>query len=356
MSDPKRYGAAELERLAAELLERLGLPAADAALTARVLVAADLEGVETHGLGRLPNYVARLRQGLVNPAPEMRFLRRKGGAALLDADNGMGQLATVRAMEEAIRLAGEYGTGWVAVRGSNHFGAASYYCRMAAEAGMIGLVFSNTPPGMAPYGGREPFLGTNPLGVGVPAGDGPPVILDMATSAVARGQVLKANRNGQPIPPGAAIDADGAPTTDAAAALKGALLPMAGAKGYGLALVIELLTGVLAGAAVARELPSFFDNWEQPSNVGHLVGALDIGAFAEPVRFAERAGQLVSDLRQVPPAVGHEAVRVPGEQRARVSARRTAEGVPLAAGTAEQLAALAAELGVEPLRTLTLEG
>lgn len=346
MSEPQRYAAADLERLAAGLLGALGLPQADAALTARVLVAADLEGVETHGLGRLPNYVARLRKGLVNPTPQMQFVRRKGATALLDADNGMGQLAAARAMEEAIRLARELGTGWVAVRGSTHFGAASSYCRMATDAGMVGMIFSNTPPGMAPHGGREPFLGTNPLGIGVPAGDGPPVILDMATSAVARGQILKANREGRPIPPGAAIDAEGAPTTDAAAALKGALLPMAGAKGYGLALVVELLTGVLAGAAVAREIPSFFDDWEHPSNVGHLVGALDVAAFAEPAAFGARAQGLVEDLRQVPPAQGHTAVRVPGEQRARITAERLAAGVPLAPATVKQLQELAAELGV----------
>lgn len=349
MTEPARYPAAELERLAAAILMALGMPEADAALTARVVVAADLEGVETHGLGRLPNYVARLRKGLINPAPQIRTLRSKGATALLDADNAMGQVATARAMEQAIGLAREHGAGWVAVRGSGHFGAASYYCRMAAEAGMIGFVFSNTPPAMAPYGGREVALGTNPLGVGVPAGDGPPVILDMATSAIARGQVLKANREGAPIPPGAAVDADGAPTTDAAAALKGALLPMAGAKGYGLALVIELLTGVLAGANVARELPSFFDDWERPSNVGHLVGALDVGAFADPAAFGARAGRLADDLRAVPPAAGHAGVRVPGEQRARTAARRAAEGVPVAAATLRQLADLAAELGVAPL-------
>lgn len=347
MSNPARYPAADLERLAAAILGRLGLPEGDAALTARVLVAADLEGVETHGLGRLPNYVARLRKGLVNPAPQMRLVRQKGATALLDADNAMGQVATARAMEEAIGLAREHGAGWVAVRGSNHFGAASFYCRMAAEAGMIGFALSNTPPGMAPHGGREAFLGTNPLGIGVPAGDGPPVILDMATSAVARGQILKANREGKPIPAGVAIDADGAPTTDAAAALKGALLPMAGAKGYGLALAIELLTGVLAGAGVARELPSFFDNWEQPSNVGHLVGALDVAAFADPEAFGARAGRLADDLRQVPPAAGHAGVRVPGEQRARTTAHRLSEGVPLADATVRQLSELAAGLGVE---------
>lgn len=349
MTDTVLYPAPELERFASAILERLGLPTSDAALTARVLVAADLEGVATHGMGRLPNYVERLRKGLINPTPQIQVLRQHGATALLEADNAMGQVATVRAMEQAIALAEQYGTGWVAVRGSGHFGATSYYARMATEAGMIGFVFSNTPPGMAPYGGREAFLGTNPLGVGVPLGDEPPVLLDMATSAVARGQIIKANRDGQAIPPGVALDANGLETTDPAAALKGALLPMAGAKGYGLALVIELLTGVLAGANVARELPSFFDDWERPSNVGHLVGVLDIRAFADPATFAGRAQHLANDLRHVPPAAGHTAVRVPGEQRARTAAQRRAEGIPLVAATRQQLAALATELGVEPL-------
>jgi LDH2 family malate/lactate/ureidoglycolate dehydrogenase len=347
--EPKYYSVAQLEQFACALLCASGLPDADAALVAEVLVAADLEGVETHGLGRLPNYVARLRKGLVNPTPQIRVLRSKGATALLDADNAMGQIATVRAMEQAIALAGTFGTGWVAVRGSSHFGAAAYYCRMATAAGMIGMVFSNTPPGMAPHGGREPFLGTNPLGIGVPMGADPPMILDMATSAIARGQILKAQRTGTPIPPDVAIDAVGAPTTDAAAALSGALLPMAGAKGYGLALGIELLTGVLAGAAVARELPSFFDDWTTPTNVGHLVGVLDVGAFRDLAAFEARAGQLAHDLRTVPPAVGHAGVRIPGEQRARTSATRRAQGIGLAETTLTQLNTLAAELGLAAL-------
>jgi hypothetical protein len=170
--DAQRFTARALEEFAAAVLAALGLPAADALVTAQAIVRADLEGVETHGLRRLPNYVARLQRGLINPRPQMTFVRRRGGTAVLDADNGPGQVAAARAMVEAIRLAGEYGTGWVAVRQSNHFGAAAYYANLAAEVGMIGVALSNSPPGMAPWGGRQAFLGTNPIGVGMPGGRG----------------------------------------------------------------------------------------------------------------------------------------------------------------------------------------
>ncbi len=349
MSEPVRFRSETLERFATDLLMRLGLPQADAVLTAWALVQADLEGVETHGLGRLPNYVARLQKGLVNPTPQMKIVRQIGATALLDSDNGMGQVAAARAMGEAIRLAEQFRTGWVAVRNSNHFGAASFYCSMAVEVGMIGFAFSNTPPGMAPYGGREAFLGTNPIGIGIPTGTATPISIDMATSAVARGQILKAKRNGTPIPLGWALDCDGAPTTDPAAALHGALLPMAGAKGYGLALAVEVLCGVLTGAGVGPEIPSFFDNWEQPSNVGHLIGALNIAAFVDLAAFCRRADQLIHDLRQVPPAVGHEAVLIPGERRAKLAKRRRSAGVPLAPTAIQQLSRIAAELGLPPL-------
>lgn len=349
MTDRLRFAAAELEQFAAAVLARLGLPAADAALTARALVQADLEGVETHGLGRLPNYVARLRKGLINPAPRMEFVRRMGATALLDAGNGMGQVAAARAMQEAIALARTCGAGWVGVRNSNHFGAASFYCSMAVEAGMIGFAFSNSPPGMAPWGGRVAYLGTNPIGIGVPAGTAVPVGIDLATSTAARGQVIKAAREGRPIPPGWAVDRDGRPTEDPAAALEGALLPMAGAKGYALALAVEILCGVLTGAGVGPEIPSFFDNWDQPSNVGHFLGAINVAAFMAPEQFAARVDHLVGDLKQVPPAAGHSGVLIPGERRAREARQRREQGVLLNPAVVEQLAGIARELGLPPL-------
>jgi len=349
MSEPMRFRPQTLERFATDLLVQLGLPEEDAALTAKALVQADLDGVETHGLGRLPNYVARLQKGLVNPKPHMTFVRQLGATALLDADNGMGQVAAARAMGEAIRLAKQFGTGWVAVRNSNHFGTTSFYCDMAVAANMIGFALSNTPPGMAPYGGREALLGTNPIGIGIPAGKATPISVDMATSAAARGHVLKAKREGKSIPLGWAIDRDGAPTTDPNAALGGALLPMAGAKGYGLALAVEALCGVLAGAGVGREIPSFFDDWERPSNVGHLLGAINIATLADPAEFARRTDQLIHQIKDVPPAAGHDAVLIPGERRARSAVQRRSAGVPLTAAVVQQLASIAHELGLPPL-------
>lgn len=352
MTTPTLFAAEALERYAAALLGGAGLPTEDAGLVARIVVQADLDGVETHGMGRLANYLERLRRGVVNPAPQMRLVRERGATAVLDADNGMGQLAAVRAMEEAVRLARASGLGWVAVRRSNHFGATSYYANLAVEAGMIGLALTNSPPGMAPYGGRAAGLGTNPIGVGIPRAGGDPIVLDMATSAVARGQIIKAQRAGQPIPPGVAVDAAGAPTTDPAAALKGALLPMAGAKGYGLALAIELLCGALSGAAMGAEIPSYFDNWEQPSNVGHVLAAIDIGAFVEPDEFAARAGGLVAALQATPPAEGHAGVRFPGERRTALARERHASGVPIAATTLALLVPHAEAMGVAPPSSL----
>lgn len=353
MSAAPLYRADDLERYAAALLAGAGLPADDAALVAAVVVQADLDGVESHGLGRLANYLERLRRGVVNPRPQLRLVRQQGATALLDADNGMGQIAAVRAMEEAIRLAQSHGIGWVAVRRSNHFGATSFYVGQAVAAGMIGLALTNSPPGMAPYGGRVARLGTNPIGLGFPRAGGDPIVIDMATSAVARGQIIKADRAGQPIPPGVAVDAAGVATTDAAAALRGALLPMAGPKGYALALAFELLCGALSGAALAPEIPSFFDNWEQPSNVGHVLAAINIGAFGDAEEFGARAAWLAETLTATPPAEGHAGVLVPGERRAALARARRASGVPVAATTLALLAPHGAALGVPPPEPIT---
>lgn len=346
MSQSTHFRPETLERFVVVLMTKLGLPNNDARTVASALVQADLGGVPTHGLGRLPNYIARLQKGLVNPRPAIRFVREFGATALLDADNAMGQVAAAHAMRSAIRMAEEFGIGLVAVRGSNHFGAASFYCDMAVAAGMVGLALSNTPPGMAPHGGRAAFLGTNPIGIGIPTDSAPPISIDMATSTAARGHVLKAQREGRSIPLGWAVDAAGEPTSDPDAALAGALLPLGGAKGYGLALAVEVLCGVLAGAAVGPEMPSFFDDWEQPSNVGHVLGAINVGAFAEPRAFRQRTDQLIHDIKQVPPAAGFEAVLVPGERRARTAAQRRSQGVELASATIAQLNRLAEELGL----------
>lgn len=349
MEGAVRIPAEKLAEFVRELLLRLDLPADDAALVARAVVRADLEGVETHGVARLPNYVERLRRGLVKPRPQMLWVRRSGAVALLDADNGMGQVAAARAMAEAIALAREYGTGWVGVRRSNHFGIGSFYVQMAIRAGLVGLAFSNTPPAMAPWGGRQPFLGTNPVAIGIPAGEEPPIVVDFATSAVARGQILKAAREGNPTPPDWAVDAERKPTSDPRAALAGSLLPLGGAKGYALALAVEVLCGVIPGAGVGPAIPSFFDNRERPSDVGHLLVAVNVEAFKDRSEYAARVDRLIRDLRAVPPAAGSAGVRVPGHRRYETAARRQVQGIDLPRSLAAELDRLARELGAPRL-------
>lgn len=348
-AEPQGLEPARLIAFAAGILEALGLPEADARLVARALVQADLEGVGTHGLGRMPNYIQRLRKGLINPRPRIAVVRERGAVCLLDGDNGMGQVVAARAMAEAVRRARAHGIGWAGVRRSNHLGAAAFYCQMAVAEGMIGVACSNSPPGMAPWGGRRPFLGTNPLAFGFPAGRRPPLVIDFATSVASRGQVLKAARAGETIPPGWAVDAEGQPTEDPQAALGGALLPMGGPKGYALALAVEVLSAVLTGAGVGPEVASFFDNWTEPSNVGHALAAIDVGAFTDPGAFAIRMEALFDALKAVPPAAGTPGVLVPGERRAARAAAAAARGLHLPAALLAQLEALAAELGAPPL-------
>lgn len=347
MTPTTSFSPDQLTALAENLLDKLGVPGEDAALIARAVLQADLEGVETHGFARLPNYLQRIERGIVNPSPTMHVVRKQGATAVIDANNGMGQVAAAWAMGEAIRMARTHGTGWVGVRNSGHFGVASFYCGLAVEAGMIGVALSNSPPAMAPAGGRTALLGTNPIGVGVPAGERPPILIDLATSHVARGHVLKAAREGRSIPDDWALDAAGQPTTDPAAALKGVLLPMAGAKGYALALAVELLCGALTGAAISPEIPSFFDNFSEPSNVGHMLGAIDVAAFLEPAAFYARVAALTDLLKASPPAADSLGVRIPGERRAAAIARRRREGLSYAPATIQQLRELAERLGVD---------
>jgi len=331
---------------AASLLKRLGLPESEAHIVATALIQADLEGVPTHGIGRLPNYVDRLQRGLINPTPTMKVIRERGATMLLDGDNGMGQATASCAMTAAIARAKEQGIGWVGVTQSNHFGAASFYCQMAVEQGMIGLAFSNSPPGVVPWGGKSPFLGTNPVAFGFPAGSRPPVLIDFATSVAARGQIIKAAKDNEVIPATWALDADGNPTVNPQAALQGALLPMGGPKGYALGLAVEILVGVLTGAAVGPQVPSYFDNWTEKSNVGHALVAIDISAFMDPEYFADRMEGLIMEIKGVPPATGSTGVLVPGERRSAASAQAADEGIQIAAPVLKQLQDLAQALGL----------
>jgi LDH2 family malate/lactate/ureidoglycolate dehydrogenase len=227
------------------------LPEADTKTIAGCLVSADLRGVDTHGICRLPGYLDRLRRGLINARPELTPRRITPVAAELDGQNGFGFVIGMRAMDEAMAMAREFGVGVVSVRRSTHFGMAASYVMPAIEAGFLALVFSNASPAMPPWGGREGLLGTNPFAAGAPGGKNGAYLLDMSPAVAARGKIRKAQRRGEKIPLGYALDAEGRPTTDPAAALGGVVLPIGGYKGSGLAMLMDIYGGVISGAAFA---------------------------------------------------------------------------------------------------------
>jgi len=296
-------------------------------LVADCLVDAELEGQASHGFIRLPFVLDRLRVGLINPSPSMRLTRGRAAVAVLDADNCLGPVAGMRAVEAATEQALAVGAGVVAVRRSNHLGSLGFYLRRFTASRVIGLAFTNTPPAMPPPGGRTPYLGTNPIAAGFPT-SGEPVIVDLATSQVARGRILKAAQVGEQIPEGWALDAVGQPTTDPEAAIEGSLLPLGGHKGFALALLVEVLSGVLSAAAVGPEVSGTFVESDRESNVGHCLVAIDPAALVPG--FAERMDRLTEDIRRL-------GGRVPGDRRHSERARRLTDGIDLSDELVEEL-------------------
>ncbi|MCL6449716.1 MAG: Ldh family oxidoreductase [Acetobacteraceae bacterium] len=341
-----RFPAPLLVGFAARVLEAAGARRSDALITARVLVEADLRGIDSHGVARLPVYARRLKGGLINPRARLRGLKDSGSVLWLDAQNGLGPPAAARAMGRCLERAATEGLAMAAVRNSNHFGIAGYYAMMALDRGMIGVAMSNASPLMAPWGGRTRMLGTNPLAVAIPGGSGPPVVMDMATSQAARGKLEVARRLGRPLPPGWALGPDGRPTTDPAEGLAGLLLPMGAHKGYCLAVVIEALCGALTGGAMGPEVGEL-TAFDRPQGVGHAFIAIDPQAFVGLESLGRRMDEYGRKLKADRPAEGVERIYLPGEIEHEERLRRVKHGVPLPPAVRRELAALGAEVGVE---------
>ncbi len=340
-----RAQAEKLRTFCEEILLKLSLCEQHAHVVADSLVQANLRGVDSHGVMRLPIYVKRMRMGLIAPRPQMELSRTAPATAILDGGNGPGQVVALRAMEEAIRIAEESGVGLVATRNSNHFGAAAYFAMRAVQDKMIGLALSHAEADVVPFGGRKPCLGTNPLAIAVPAGKEPPIVLDMATSIVAMAKVILAAKEGRSIPEAWAVDPEGDPTTDPKRAR--AVRPMGGPKGYGLAVIIDILSSLLTGAAFGVHINRMYDNFSQPQAIGHLVGAIDIAKYAPIDRFKDRLDQLICEIKSTPPADGFDEVLLPGEPEARTEQRRLRQGIPLGREVYQELVELGEELGVE---------
>lgn len=342
--ESRRIPLAELERFITDALCALNMTRNEAEVVARVMADADLRGVYTHGVAQLPGYAGQLRSGGFNPRPNIQVLTETASTAMMEGDGGMGHLVGVRAMEVAIRKAQETGTAWVGVRGSRHWGVAAYYASLALELDMIGLALTAGAGNcMVPWGGLDVIVGNNPISIAVPAAKEPPVVLDMATSVAARGKVAIAAKNNQQIPTGWALDKNGKPTTDADAAYEGSMLPIGGYKGYGLAVMIALLTGGLTGGAIGSELKGFFD---LPCNNAHLVGAIRIDGFMPAKEFRERVDWCTRELKQSRRAEGIDRIYVPGEIEHETAQRQLQEGVTLRPVVEKEVIALAHELGV----------
>jgi LDH2 family malate/lactate/ureidoglycolate dehydrogenase len=340
-------GAADA--FARRLLIAHGVPEADAAIVASCLVSADLRGVDTHGLTRLPGYLDRVRRGLINASPALEPKRVTPVAAALDGQNGFGFVTGTRAMQEAIAIAREFGIGIVSVRRSTHFGMAASYVLQALDAGLIALVFSNASPAMPPWGARAALLGTNPFAAGAPAGRHPPFLLDMSPAVAARGKIRRAERRGESIPLGYALDAAGRPTTDPKAALGGVVLPIGGYKGSGLAMLMDIRGGVISGANFGGDVGDQYKTYDRPQDVGHFFLAMRPDLFVREDEYRARMDTLIERVHAAPTAEGSDDVLIPGDPERHYEEERRRTGIPYSAGEVAALQDEALKAGVAPL-------
>lgn len=341
------YPVEQLRAFTHRAFTTVGVPDDDAATVTDNLIEANLRGVDSHGITRLlAIYVKRLKVGIVNPTPKIEVVSEAPSSILVDGDNGLGAVVAAYAMREAIKRAGETGSCWSAVRNSNHFGTTAFYTQMAAEADMVGIGMTNGVALMAPWGGTEPYMSTNPLSIAVPGEDGP-VVMDMATSVVARGHILLASTRGdKTIPAGWALDAEGRPTTDTQAALAGTVMPMAGYKGAVIAFMIDVLSGALTGASFGSHIGPLYGKLDKKQDNGHLFGVLDIGKLIPVPSFKSSLAQMVREIKANPLAAGATGIYYPGEIEETKKAQRLAEGIPIADGVVRELEETAAELGI----------
>jgi LDH2 family malate/lactate/ureidoglycolate dehydrogenase len=322
----------------------VGMSACDADLLASHLVAANLRGVDSHGVVRVGIYTERMMNGLVNINTEIEVTQDAANYALLDGKNSQGILVAQRAIELAVKKAKQTGIAAVGVNQSNHFGMLAYYGRYAVEHDCIAMITSNASPSMAPWGGKDPFFGTNPLCYGIPAGEEIPLIGDMAMSVVARGKIRLAIRNNQSIPTEWAITKDGRPTSDPGEALTGTVLPMGGAKGYGLVTFIEVLSAIFTGAEFGPYAGPI--TGDRPQGLGHFFLVVKADLFQPLASFKHRMDQMIREIRNVSKMEGIERIYLPGELELERETERKQQGIPLPTHVFEELAQIGKNLNV----------
>lgn len=342
----QRLSADRLEEFAHRVFESAGLDSNYAAILADALVRANLRGVDSHGVVRLDPYIRNLEGGGFNASPELEIQQVSGGAIVVDADDGPGQVGTLAAMDEAIEAASDAGAAFATVTNSNHFGTAAYYTQRAADENCIGFAMTNVGPNVAPFGGIDPYFGTNPLGFSIPTDREFEITLDMATSVVAKGKIHVAEEEGESIPDNWAMDKEGQSVTDPADVH--ALRPVGGPKGYGLGLLVDVCSGLLSGMGPSPEVDSLYDDYSKPQRVGHFVGAIDIEAFRDVDAFKRDVEQVIDDLKSIRTSEGVSEVKLPGEIEADTMRERRREGIPLGSGTLDTLREVGERHGVDP--------
>ena len=347
-----------LKNYTANIFKCMGCPDEQARIAADCLNQADLRGVDSHGVARLSGYVRLWELKRLNAAPDMKIVHETPSTAVLDGDLGLGLVTAPHAMRIAIEKAKIAGTGWVAVKNSNHYGIAGYHAMMALEHDMIGISMTNASPLVAPTFSKSRFLGTNPIAISIPALNEPPFVIDMATTTVANGKLEVLQRKGMDAPLGWAQDKDGNPTTDAYALKKGgSMLPLGGDrehgghKGYCLGAMVDIFSAVLSGANYGPWVPPFVSFLEPPSEqvgkgTGHFLGAIRVDAFRPAQEFKENMDNWIQTFRNAEPALGQKRVLIPGDPERELTLERQKNGIPLHKQVVEDLKALGKKFGL----------
>ncbi|MBT1002019.1 Ldh family oxidoreductase [Paenarthrobacter sp. DKR-5] len=355
MNDPHNIQARALLDLCAGILRNNGLTDRDAHIVANSLVDADLRGVSSHGVLRMETYLQRLNNRVMNATPEVKVFNETAATAVLDGDNGFGQVVSQRAVDVLLAKTKDTPIAAVSVRNSNHFGAAAYWAAQLAEQDLIGVAVSNVEPLMPPPGGAEARIGNNPLSVVVPAQTHRPIVVDMATSVVPLGKILNAKSKGEPIPEGWGLDSDGKPTTVPDEVINGgSLFPVGGPKGYGLAVIVEVLSALLSGGEFGTDIHSMYQELESPNRISHFFMAIKISAFLDPQIFKTSVDRYIDQIKSSPLAPGNDAIYMPGEIELKAKDTNMANGISLPPSVAAGLLTLAkkADVSEELIRSL----
>ncbi|TDE00154.1 Ldh family oxidoreductase [Jiangella asiatica] len=344
---PQRVPLDELRAHCSAVLRGAGLAHAAADLVADSLTDAEARGISSHGVTRTRIYAERLQAGMIDGAATPVVVREDTAGVHLDAGNAIGHVGASAGIDLAIEKAESGSVGAVGVANSNHCGTLAYFTRRAARAGLVAIAMSTAPTTMVYFGGKSRAVGTNPLSIAVPRRDGPPITVDMATSATARGKIILANQLGQDIPEGWAVDVDGRPTTDAAAALEGSVMPFGGPKGSGLAMMVDLLAGALVAGVSGEGIGDMYEDWTRPQRVGHLFITLNPDGWLGRSSLLAHVEDFAGRIHDLPPAEGFDQVLLPGEMEERAYERARTDGVTLSAAVFADLQNIADEVGAQ---------